>query len=135
MVVTITIMPKDSKQKKAILSVLRRTTSHPSADWIYEEVRKVIPNISLGTVYRNLKVLKENGVILELSLAGASSRYDANCEDHYHFRCIKCGRVSDVDEPVNYALDEKVAGNTGSRILGHRLEFYGFCPDCGRCNG
>jgi len=135
MIVTITIMLTSSKQQKAILAVLRETTCHPSADWIYEEVRKEIPNISLGTVYRNLNVLKENGIILELRLAGASSRYDANCEDHYHFRCIRCGRISDVDEPVNYALEEMVAGNTDFKILGHRLEFYGFCPDCGRYNG
>ena len=125
-------MPRDSKQKKAILSVLRSTTSHPSADRVYEEVRKLIPNISLGTVYRNLNVLKDNGIILEISLAGTSTRYDAHTSNHYHFRCMRCGSVSDVDEPVNHALNAKVGGKNGSIILGHRLEFYGFCQNCAK---
>jgi len=125
-------MLKESKQKRAILSVLQRTKSHPSADWIYEQVRKTIPNISLGTVYRNLNVLKENGIILEISLAGTSTRYDAHTHNHYHFRCMKCGRVSDVDEPVNHALNARVGGKNGSIILGHRLEFYGFCQNCAK---
>jgi len=123
-------MLRRTKQKEAILKVLRSINSHPTVDWIYNEVRKEIPDISLGTVYRNLKLLRESGEILEIDLSGAFSRFDGNPDNHYHFRCEKCGRVFDVDEPVNKELDERVAQKTGFKILHHRLEFRGLCKEC-----
>ena len=123
-------MARKSKQKEAILRVLKGTTSHPSADWVYEQVRREIPNISLGTVYRNLKLLKQEGEILELDLASTLSRFDGNSQDHYHFRCEKCGRVFDVDEPVDKEIDYRVAQKTGFKVSHHRLEFRGLCKDC-----
>ena len=121
---------RETKQKEAILNVLRRTDSHPTADWIYDEVRKVIPNISKGTVYRNLKILKEDEEISELNLSGTVSRYEGNQKSHYHFRCEKCGRVFDLEEPVNKELDERIAKNTGFKVKYHQLEFRGICKDC-----
>jgi len=123
-------MGKRTKQKEAILRVLRSTTSHPKADWVYGEVRKEIPNISLGTVYRNLKLLRESGEISEIDFSGTFSRFDGNPDNHYHFRCEKCGRVFDVDEPVNRGLDERIAQKTGFKISYHRLEFRGLCKEC-----
>lgn len=123
-------MLRKSKQKEAILRVLRGTTSHPTADWIYNEVRKEIPNISLGTVYRNLRLLCQGGEILQLDLCGALSRFDGRLDNHYHFRCANCGRVFDVDEPVDDNLNERVAGRTGFQVLCHRLEFRGVCKEC-----
>ena len=123
-------MSKKTKQKEAILKALRSTNSHPAADWIYSEVRKEIPNISLGTVYRNLKILREQGVIMELDLCGTLSRFDAISDNHYHFRCERCGRVFDVDEPVNTEMDQQVARKTGFEITYHRLEFRGLCNEC-----
>lgn len=104
--------------------------SHPTADWIYGEVRKEIPNISQGTVYRNLRLLCKDGEILELGLCGASTRFDGRLDNHYHFRCEKCGQVFDVDEPVNEDINRRVAQKTGFKILSHRLEFRGLCGDC-----
>ncbi|MDY7019245.1 MAG: transcriptional repressor [Chloroflexota bacterium] len=98
-----------SKQKKAILRVLRDTTSHPTGGWIYNEVRKEIPDISLGTVYRNLKVLRKKGEILELEYGNTFRRFDGNRHKNYHFRCEKCGRVFNVDEPIDGDIDESVA--------------------------
>ena len=121
---------RETKQREAILNVLRGADSHPTADWIYDEVRKVIPNISKGTVYRNLKILREDGKISELNLSGTVSRYEGNQNDHYHFRCEKCGRVFDLDEPVNNELDEKIAKRTGFKVSYHQLEFRGLCKDC-----
>ena len=121
---------KKTKQKEAILRVLRSTTSHPTADWIYAEVRKEIPNISLGTVYRNIKLLRQSGEISEIDFSGTLSRFDGNPDNHYHFRCEKCGRVFDVDEPVNKELDERVAQKTGFKISHHRIEFSGLCREC-----
>jgi len=123
-------MQRDTKQKRAILKVLIGTTSHPTADWVYNEVRKKIPNISLGTVYRNLRLLAESGEILELDMCGSLSRFDARHDNHYHFRCKKCGGVFDVDEQVNKDMDKKVARVTGFTIFYHRLEFRGLCLDC-----
>ena len=123
-------MARKSKQKEAILRVLKGTTSHPSADWVYEQVRREIPNISLGTVYRNLKLLKREGEILELDLASTLSRFDGNSQDHYHFRCEQCGRVFDVGEPVDKEIDYRVAQKTGFKVSHHRLEFRGLCKDC-----
>lgn len=114
---------------------MQGTSWHPSADWIYGEVRKEISNISLGTVYRNLNMLKAEGTIVDLSFAGSPSRYDGNCRPHDHFRCGKCGQVFDIEGRVNGDLDTKVAQDHGFDVLGYRLEFYGFCPDCRRCNG
>ncbi len=123
-------MLRRTKQKEAILEVLRGTTSHPTADWVYNEVRKEIPNISLGTVYRNLRLLCESGGILELDLCGTLSRFDARRDNHYHFRCVKCGLVFDVDVPVDMEMDKIVAQRTGFMISYHRLEFRGVCKNC-----
>ena len=123
-------MEKKTRQKEAVLKVLKGTRSHPTADWVYNEVRKEIPNISLGTVYRNLKILSQRGEILELDLSGTLTRYDAFTDDHYHFRCDKCGGVFDVDEPVDRKLDKKVAQKTGFAVMHHRLEFLGLCGEC-----
>jgi Fe2+ or Zn2+ uptake regulation protein len=127
-------MLKNTKQRDTILGFLRSTTSHPTADSIYEEVRKEIPNISKGTVYRNLRILQEMGEIAELNLSGTASRFEGRRHNHYHFRCEKCGRVFDLDEPVDTELDRKVAARTGFNISYHQLEFRGICQECQRKN-
>jgi len=122
-------MARKSKQKQAVLRVLNGTTSHPTAKWIYEEVRQEIPDISLGTVYRNLKLLKCEGKILELDFT-TLGRFDGNIYNHYHFRCERCGGMFDVDEPVDKLMDDRVAQKTGFKVTHHRLEFRGLCKDC-----
>ena len=121
---------RETKQREAILNILRSTDSHPTADRIYDLVREVLPKISKGTVYRNLKILRDDGEISELNLSGTATRYEGNQENHYHFRCRECGRVFDIDEPVNHELDERVAKRTGFEISYHQLEFRGICNDC-----
>jgi len=121
---------RETKQREAILRVLRNTKAHPTADRIYEEVKKEIPNISKGTVYRNLQVLQEDGAVTELNLNGTLSRFEAKQASHYHFRCEQCGRVFDVDELMNNELDERVAKKTGFKVSHHQLEFRGLCKDC-----
>ncbi len=123
---------RETKQREAILRVLRNTRSHPTADQIYDEVRKEIPNVSKGTVYRNLQVLQEDGAVSELNLNGTLSRYEAKQESHYHFRCEQCGRVFDLDEPVDKELDERVSKKTGFKVSHHQTEFRGLCKDCQR---
>jgi Fur family transcriptional regulator, peroxide stress response regulator len=123
-------MVRKTKQKEAIINILRGTTSHPSADWVYEQVRKEIPNISLGTVYRNLRLLKESGQILELISTSEMSRFDGNTELHYHFRCDGCGKIFDIEDPVDTAIEKKVARKTGFEVAHHNLELGGLCLDC-----
>lgn len=123
-------MTRMTRQKKTILEILQSTKSHPPADWVYEQARKKLPDISLGTVYRNLKLLKETGFILELNYGSAYSRYDANPLAHYHFVCEKCNRIYDVELPLQKSIDVIASEATGALILGHRLEFYGICNSC-----
>ena len=123
-------MERKTKQREAILRLLKDTTAHPTADWIYTQVKMEIPNISLGTVYRNLKLLRENGEISELDFSGTYSRFDGNPANHYHFKCELCERIFDLDEPVHKDIDKKIAEKTGFKVLYHRLELHGLCKEC-----
>ncbi len=123
-------MRRETKQREAILRYLKKATSHPTADAIYEGVKKEIPKISKGTVYRNLKILQESGQIAELHIEGNTSRYEGRKENHYHFRCESCDKIYDVDEPVDTSLDERLSRKTGFLVSGHQLEFCGLCKDC-----
>jgi Fur family peroxide stress response transcriptional regulator len=121
---------RKTKQKNAILKVLRNTDIHPTANWIYKQVKQEIPNISLGTVYRDLKLLKQRGEIVELDYSGSLTRFDGNTSRHHHFRCQQCDRIFDIAEAVDSEIDNRVAAATGFDIFYHRLEFYGLCRDC-----
>ena len=123
-------MSKNSKQRDTILRVVMSTTTHPQADWVYDQVRKEIPNISLGTVYRNLKLLARDGIIKELDAQDGPARFDGNSQDHYHFRCENCLRIFDLAEPQDHTLEARIAEKTGFKIKGHYLEFIGLCSDC-----
>ncbi|MFO7816025.1 MAG: transcriptional repressor [Halanaerobiales bacterium] len=120
-----------TKQRKTILKVLKNTDSHPTADSIYEEVKKEIPNISLGTVYRNLNLLAEKDKITVINYANDQSHYDGNTENHYHFRCNDCGQVYDLElNLLDNNFDSQVEKHSDFKVDNHRLEFYGLCPDC-----
>lgn len=119
-----------TKQKKKILEILQGTTCHPTADWVYEQARKELPDISLGTVYRNLKLLSDMGQILELNYGSTFRRFDGNPENHYHFVCESCNNVYDVDIPILNETDRKVESSLGGKITFHRMEFYGTCKNC-----
>ena len=123
-------MTRMTRQKKLILEILRSTIIHPTADWIYGQARKVIPDISLGTIYRNLGNLKAAGDIMELNYGSTFSRFDGNPKNHYHFFCQSCGRIFDLDVEVLYDLERTIEQQTGARVTGHRMEFYGCCNDC-----
>jgi Fe2+ or Zn2+ uptake regulation protein len=121
---------RNTRQKEAILKVLRGTHCHPTAGWVYEQVQQKLPHISLGTVYRDLKMLASSGDILELDFGNNPSRYDGNTSRHYHFRCLKCDNVYDIDEKVDLEMDRRVARKTGFNVIYHCLEFHGFCQQC-----
>lgn len=118
-----------TRQRKVILDELRKVTSHPTADEIYEMVRPILPRISLGTVYRNLDLLAETGEILRLEHAGAQKRFDGNTMPHQHVRCIKCGRVGDVMSPLEVPAFSQL-DVPGFTVTAARVEFEGVCDGC-----
>lgn len=119
-----------SRQREFVLQVIRGTNCHPTATWIYEQVKSRMPGVSLGTIYRNLKLLQEEGIILELDYGSGLSRFDGNPENHYHFRCDQCGCIFDMDKPADREMEREVAQRTGFVITCHRLEFRGLCAEC-----
>jgi Fur family ferric uptake transcriptional regulator len=119
-----------TRQREVILEEIRRAKTHPSADEVYEMVRKRLPRISLGTVYRNLEILSELGKIQKLELGGDLKRFDWNPKQHYHIRCLSCGRIDNAPlAPLN-RIEDELYGSTVYTIIGHRLVFEGLCPAC-----
>ena len=118
-----------TKQKRVIYEVLCNTKTHPTADWIHAEAKKQVPDISLGTLYRNLQILLEDGKIQELNYGKSQSRFDGNPAPHYHFVCTKCGRVLDFAPDAPLVSEEVLAAAPGA-VHSHRLECYGICRDC-----
>ncbi len=121
-----------TQQRRIILEELRRYNNHPTADQLYERVRKHLPRISLGTVYRNLEILTAIGEIQTLELSGSQKRFDGNPCKHYHIRCMHCGRVDDAPIAPLRRLEDELYESTVYTIMGHRLEFMGLCPECSK---
>jgi Fur family transcriptional regulator, ferric uptake regulator len=119
-----------TRQRRLILGLLRSVKTHPTADELYEMVREKLPHISLGTVYRNLEIMAAEGIIRKLETAGTQKRFDGIVEEHYHVRCVRCGRVDDLPVKSIKAVDDAVVGMTDYQILSHHLEFAGLCPHC-----
>ncbi|NLY73819.1 MAG: transcriptional repressor [Firmicutes bacterium] len=121
-----------SVQKKMIKESLKRL-DHPTAAQVYEEIRKVYPQISLGTVYRNLNIMVEDGEIMRLPFSGAPDHFDQNPEEHYHIVCSRCGRIFDTDgipHELLAELDEAVQACAGVEVQSRILIFYGICAAC-----
>jgi len=122
-----------TRQRKVILEEVRKDLDrHLTADEVYEQVRKHLPRISLGTVYRNLEILAELGKIQKLELSGSVKRFDGNPQRHYHIRCMRCGRVDNAPVAPLRQIENRLYGATVYTIIGHRLEFEGFCPRCSK---
>ena len=123
-------MSRKSSQRDAILRVVKNTNLHPGADWIYEQVKKEIPNISMGTIYRNLRLLVNTGEVKEINIPGLPSRFDGSTSDHHHLVCEKCGCIFDLDESVDCNIEDKIYQKTGFKTKLQYLKFIGLCSDC-----
>ena len=121
-----------TKQREVIIEELKGVTTHPTADQIYEMVRKRLPKISIGTVYRNLDILSKLNMIQKIEWGGTQKRFDGNIENHYHVRCKVCGKVEDLmSETIATDEIEKIySGAKGYYELTHKLELVGLCPEC-----
>ncbi len=120
-----------SKQRELILEELKALTCHPTADELYEIVRKRLANISLGTVYRNLDLMASTGIILKIE-SGGKNRFDGNAMPHPHLRCTECGKVEDIMFDVNLPTPSELEAN-GYEVTGCTIEYYGICPNCKTC--
>lgn len=117
-------------QRQIILEELGKVKTHPTANEVYDMVRKRLPRIGLGTVYRNLELMADSGIILKLEVGGTQKRFDATVEPHYHIRCSSCGRVDDVHIEVQEQINQLAKYASNYEILGHHIEFSGVCEDC-----
>ena len=117
-----------SQQRERIYEAVRTSLEHPSAQMVYDALRPEMPRLSLGTVYRNLHQMAQEGRLRELE--GPVARFDAVLPSHTHIRCVRCGQVADLELPYDPALDREAAGD-GWVITGHELVFNGICPACG----
>jgi Fur family ferric uptake transcriptional regulator len=113
-----------------VLETVRSTFEHPTAEWIFRRARKRLPRVGLGTIYRNLKALVDEGLIREVRSADEAVRYDGNIGEHYHIRCISCGRVSDLPVSVDRGIEQRAHHATNYAIVGHEVEVHGVCPGC-----
>ena len=118
--------------RHAVLEVVRGIKTHPTAEEVHRLVIRRAPGVSLGTVYRNLRLLVEAGLLGELP--GPRARFDANTRAHHHFTCLRCGRIADVEAPVaepeSRGLSKLVEARTGLTITHHRIDFFGHCRKC-----
>ncbi|MNI06884.1 Peroxide operon regulator [compost metagenome] len=117
-------------QRHAILSYLLDSMTHPTADDIYRALESKFPNMSVATVYNNLKVFIEIGLVRELTYGDSSSRFDADMTEHYHAVCEQCGTIADFEYPPLTDVEATAAVQTGFQIRGYRLEVYGVCANC-----
>lgn len=122
-------MKNYSRQREAILNVLRSTTSHPTVHWIYDNVRLIIPNVSLGTVYRNLTVLVKSGDIMEVDVGDGFEHFDGNPYSHIHFHCTSCGNIFDCDIGEN-SLKDYVEKSLKCVVTDEKPILYGTCKNC-----
>lgn len=119
-----------TRQRQVMLEVLRGSPGHLTGDDIYRRARRRLPHISLGTVYRNLELLSEAGLIAKVEMAGAPRHFDITVEPHYHIRCLRCGRVEDVPIASLAVVEQQAQRATGYQVIAHQLELAGFCPQC-----
>ncbi len=117
-------------QKTMTYQAVCRLADHPTAEEIYAEVKLSYPSISLGTVYRNLSALCEEGLLLHIELPDSADRYDHNVHFHNHITCSCCSKVCDVALPYDYSKDESVKEHTGFFHIKHNMIFRGICPEC-----
>ena len=122
---------KRSKKRDAILACIRSTDIHPSAEWVYTQLKPQIPDLSLGTVYRNIHMFREEGTVVSVGVVDGLERFDGNTRPHVHFVCEGCGAVLDVGTiEVPTELTAQAEEATGGRVSACRLSFSGRCPKC-----
>lgn len=120
-------------QRLAILKILADSEGHPTAEKIYQQVKKVFPTTSLATVYKTISLAKKIGEVLELGFGDGSNRYDGNKPySHPHLVCMQCKKIIDPDLSDLEDITQELVRKTGFQITNHRMDFFGICPECQR---
>lgn len=117
-------------QRQAIVRFLISSHTHPTADKIYQALSPDFPNISVATIYNNLRVFKKIGIVKELTYGDASSRFDFNTHNHYHVICERCGKIVDFHYPQLDEIEQLAQHVTNFDVTHHRMEIYGLCEEC-----
>lgn len=117
-------------QRSLVLETVQELQCHATAEEIYDTIMKKHANISRGTVYRNLNLLSDIGQIRKMEMPSGADRFDHQCHKHYHARCIKCGRVFDVEMEVIADLEKNIKNTHGFEFIEHDLIFKGICLEC-----
>ena len=122
---------KHFRKRDAILEYLRQTNAHPSAETIFTDLKAQIPDLAMGTVYRNLTLFKEKGLVSSVATVRGVERFDGNTQEHVHFICSGCDAVIDLEDmQVSDALRQTAAQCCGARVDGCSLSFTGLCRNC-----
>ena len=124
------MIKRNTIQRSLVYEAVNKLRCHATADEIYEAIAAEHPSVSRATVYRNLKSLAETGSIRRIEIPGGADRFDHRCNDHCHVRCVKCGRVYDVDMEYVTGLEKSIKDNHGFMFTGYDILFRGVCPDC-----
>jgi len=125
---------RQSLQRDRMLEILRGTDTHPTADWLYSQLKTEFPKLSPGTVYRNLGILQQMGKIKRIQYGSTFDRYEANLSNHYHFICENCNSITDITIPACEEILKNADELSDLSINYHQIEFYGICSSC-RKNG
>jgi len=121
---------RSTRQRRAVREVLGRLPGHPTASEIYAAVRRRLPHISLGTVYRDLEVLVDEGEAVKLPAPGKEARFDDNCRPHAHIRCVVCGRLQDLKRSALGWPARRIRRLAGFQVIEARVDLRGICPEC-----
>lgn len=121
---------KHSKQREAILTLLKSVKSHPSAEWLYSQLKNDFPNLSLATVYRNLNLLCELGEARKIEVGDGTVRFDGTVDNHYHFLCSECKGVIDVSKDEFNGINSEIESKYHVKVDTHSIVFYGRCREC-----
>ncbi len=126
---------RNTVQKELVRAAVAFLKSHATADEVYNYIKAEHPSVSRATVYRNLNLLADDGLIRRIRIPGEADRFDHQTHDHYHVRCLKCGRVFDIDMDVITPMEERINDTHGFLFLGCEIVFNGICPVCRSCAG
>lgn len=118
-----------SKKREAILTAIRETKTHPTAEWLFQSLKPTFPDLSLGTVYRNLAFFQEQGQIKSVGVVNGQERFDADTSEHCHFICETCGKVVDIHD-ITTSFQHQAEEKYGFTITRHDLKLYGTCDHC-----
>lgn len=126
------IVYRKSRQRQKIYDLIKKMKNHPTAIWIYNSLKNEIPSLSLGTVYRNLNILLEQGLIHKVSFDGSCDRFDAMTESHNHLICEKCGAIDDIFMSCTADIYKEALKSKKFNINRHRMDFFGVCQKCAK---